>query len=127
MSNINIEGVSDDMADIEYDASSESEDSSDSLESGDLDISICKDIDDLIDSCHTLHANIIVANNLLGNITDNINKIQCINVIYEGDKMNFYDLLELLHENAINNIKAGRPNGFENQLLDNAINNSVFV
>ena len=110
----NIEGVTD----IEYDACSESGDSSESDDFSDLDISICKDIDDLIDSCHTLHANIIVANNLLGNITDKINRIQSINVIYEGDKMDFYELLELLHENAIKNIKEGRPSGFENQLLD---------
>ena len=101
--------------DNEYDACSESGDSSDS---NDSDISICKDINDLIDSCHELHANIIVANNLLGNITDKINKIQSINVIYEGDTIELYDLLELLHTNAINNIKEGRPSGFENQLLD---------
>ena len=31
--------------------------------------------------------------------------------------MDLYDLLELLHTNAINNIKEGRPSGFENQLL----------
>jgi hypothetical protein len=104
----------------DYDASSESDASSD------LDISICKDINDLVDSCHELHANVIIANNLLGNITDNINKIQTINVIYEGETMNFYDLLELLHKNAINNIKEGRPNEFENQLLK-AIDISVFV
>lgn len=110
----NIEELSDGTADKEYDACSESGDSS---ESDDLDISISKDIDDLIDSCHELHANIIVANNLLSNITNKINRIQSINVIYEGDKMDFYDLLELLHENAINNIKEGRSNSFENQLL----------
>ena len=111
----NIDEVTDGITDIEYDACSESGDSSDS---DDLDISISKDIDDLIDSCHTLHANIIVANNLLDNITDKINRIQSINVIYEGNKMDFYELLELLHENAIKNIKEGRPSGFENQLLD---------
>ena len=107
----NIDGVTDSVIDNEYDACS------DSTESEDLDISISKDIDDLIDSCHTLHSNIIVANNLLGNITDKINRIQSINVIYKGDKMNFYELLELLHENAIKNIKEGRPSGFEHQLL----------
>ena len=119
----NIKELSDGITDIEYDACSESGDSS---ESDDLDISISKDINDLIDSCHELHANIIVANNLLDNITDKINRIQSINVIYEGDKMNFYDLLELLHENAINNIKEGRSNSFEHQLLK-AIDISVFV
>jgi len=119
----NNEGVCDGITDIEYDACSESGDSS---ESDDLDISISKDIDDLIDSCHTLHANIIVANNLLSNITNKINRIQSINVIYEGDKMDFYDLLELLHTNAINNIKEGRSNSFEHQLLK-AIDISVFV
>lgn len=103
--------------DNEYDACSES---------GDLDISISKDIDDLIDSCHTLHSNVIIANNLLGNITDKINKIQSINVIYEGDKIDFYELLELLHTNAINNIKEGRSNNFEHQLLK-AIDISVFA
>ena len=102
------------ITDINYDACSESDDSSDSSE---LDISISKDIDDLINSCYTLHANIIIANKLLSNITDKINRIQSINVIYEGDKMDLYDLLELLHTNAINNIKEGRPSGFENQLL----------
>ena len=106
------------VTDINYDACSESGDSSDSSDSSELDISISKDIDDLINSCHTLHANIIVANNLLDNITDKINRIQSINVIYEGNKMDFYELLELLHENAIKNIKEGRPSGFENQLLD---------
>jgi len=102
---------------IDYDTSSESSDSSDS---------ICNDINDLIDSCHELHANVIIANNLLSNITDKINKIQTINVIYEGKKMDFYDLLELLHINALNNIKEGKPNSFENELLK-AINISVFV
>jgi hypothetical protein len=113
----------------EYDACSESGDSSessDSSESGDLDISICKDIDDLIHSCHTLHTNVIIANNLLGNITDKINKIKSINVIYEGEIMDFYDLLELLHVNTLNNIKEGRSNSFEHQLLK-AIDISVFV
>ena len=122
MSNIEKEGGYG-ITDIEYDACSESGDSS---ESDDLDISISKDIDDLIDSCHTLHANIIVANNILSNITDKINRIKSINVIYEGEKMDFYDLLELLHENAINNIKEGRSNSFEHQLLK-AIDISVFV
>ncbi len=102
---------------IDYDASSDSGESNDS---------ICKDIDYLIDSCHELHANVIIANNLLSNITDKINRIQNINVIYEGEKMDFYDLLELLHVNAINNIKEGNPNSFENELLK-AINISVFV
>ena len=94
-------GITDGIADIEYDACSESGNSS---ESDDLDISISKDIDDLIDSCHELHANIIVANNILSNITDKVNKIQSINIIYEGEKIDFYDLLELLHKNAIKNI-----------------------
>ena len=31
--------------------------------------------------------------------------------------MDFYNLLELLHENAIKNVKEGRPIEFENQLL----------
>ena len=129
MSNIIIDGMTNGMTDgmtnIEYDASNESGDSSDSNESDILDISISKDINDLINSCYTLHANIIVANNLLGNITDKINKIQCINVTHEGNKMDFYDLLELLHKNAINNIKEGKPSDFENQLLK-AINICVF-
>jgi len=102
---------------IDYDASSDSSDSSDS---------ICKDIDYLIDSCHELHANVIIANNLLSSITDKINRIQNINVIYEGKQMDFYELLELLHINALNNIKEGRQNNFENELLK-AINISVFV
>ena len=102
---------------IDYDASSDSGESNDS---------ICNDINDLIESCHELHENVIIANNLLSNITDKINRIQTINVIYEGEKMDFYDLLELLHVNAINNIKEGNPNSFENELLK-AINISVFV
>ena len=102
---------------IDYDASSDSSESNDS---------ICNDINDLIESCHELHANVIIANNLLSSITDKINRIQNINVIYEGEKMDFYDLLELLHVNAINNIKEGNPNSFENELLK-AINISVFV
>ena len=113
----NIEELSDGVIDNEYDACSES---------GDLDISISKDIDYLIDSCHELHANVILANNLLSNIADKINRIQSINVIYEGDKIDFYELLELLHTNAINNIKEGRSNSFENQLLK-AIDISVFA
>ena len=111
------EGFDNEGFDNEYDACSDS---------GDLDISISKDIDDLINSCHTLHSNVIIANNLLGNITDKINRIQSINVIYEGDKIDFYELLELLHTNAINNIKEGRSNSFENQLLK-AIDISVFA
>jgi hypothetical protein len=105
------------VTNIDYDASSDSSESNDS---------ICNDIDDLINSCHELHANVIIANNLLSNITDKINRIQNINVIYEGKKMDFYELLELLHVNALNNIKEGRPNNFENELLK-AINISVFV
>lgn len=114
---------SDDIADInsvhnsDYDASSDS---------SALDDSICKDINDLVDSCHTLHANVIIANNLLDNITDKINSNQTINVIYEGEKMGFYNLLELLHKNAINDVKEGRPNGFENQLL-NAISSMNII
>jgi hypothetical protein len=103
---------SDDIADIN------SVHNSDSSDSSALDDFICKDINDLVDSCHTLHANVIIANNLLDSITDKINSNQTINVIYEGEKMDFYDLLELLHKNAINDIKEGRPNGFENQLLN---------
>jgi hypothetical protein len=105
---------------IDYDTSSESSDSSDSNNS------ICKDIDDLIDSCHELNANVIIANNLLSSITDKINRIQSINFIYEGEKMDFYDLLELLHVNALNNIKEGKQNSFENELLK-SINISLFV
>jgi len=105
------------VTNIDYDASSDSSDSNNS---------ICNNINDLIESCHELHANVIIANNLLSNITDKINRIQNINVIYEGKKMDFYDLLELLHVNAINNIKEGNPNSFENELLK-AINISVFV
>jgi len=122
----NIEELSNDVIDNEYDVCSESGDSIKSDDFSDLDISICKDIDDLIDSCHELNANVIIANNLLSSITDKINRIQSINVIYEGEKMDFYDLLELLHVNALNNIKEGKPNSFENELLK-AINISVFV
>jgi len=105
------------VTNIDYDTSSDSSESNDS---------ICNDINDLIESCHELHANVIIANNLLSSITDKINRIQNINVIYEGKKMDFYDLLELLHVNALNNIKEGRQNNFENELLK-AINISVFV
>ena len=122
----NIDRVTDGVIDNEYDACSESGDSIKSDDFSDLDISISKDIDDLINSCHTLHSNVIIANNLLDNITDKINRIQSINVIYEGDKMDFYKLLELLHENAIKNIKEGKSNSFEHQLLK-AIDISVFA
>ena len=119
MSNIHDASDINSVHNSDYDASSDSDVSRDS------NISISNDINALIDSCHELHANVIVANNLLGNITDKINNIQTINVIYNGEKMDFYDLLELLHIEALKDIEGGRPSRFEEALID-SINNSVF-
>jgi len=102
----------------DYDASSDSDASNDSYNL------ICKDIDDLINSCHELHANIIVANDLLSNIT-NINVNKSINIEYDGVTMEFYKLIETLHTEALKNIEAGIPSNFDD-LVINAITKSVF-
>ena len=86
---------------------------------------ICKDIDDIINSCHELHANIIVANDLLSNITNNINRYKPISIEYDGITMEFYKLIGILHTEALKNIEAGRQSNFDD-LLINAINKSVF-
>ena len=105
----------------EYDASDDSESFSDSS-----DTSLYNDIDNLIDTCHELHANIIIANDVLSNIKDKINRLHTINIIYDGVKMDFHELLESLHKEALENIEKGRTNMFEDQLIK-SIHNSVFV
>jgi len=91
----------------------------------DLDNSVTDDINSLIDTCHKLHANIIDADSLLGNIKDIINMgDDTIYIISDGIEIDFYDFLESLHKEAISNIEEGVPNRFENALL-NAIDKLV--
>jgi hypothetical protein len=84
----------------------------------DLDNSITNDINDLINNCHKLHATIIEANNLLDNIKDKIDMHNSITIMSDGVQSDFYELLELHHKDALSNIEAGRPNIFEDALLD---------
>ena len=109
----------DDTANINSVHNSDSDTSNESYNS------ICKDIDDIINSCHELHANIIVANDILSNITNNINRYKPINIEYDGITMEFYKLIGILHTEALKNIEAGRQSNFDD-LLINAINKSVF-
>lgn len=86
-----------------------------------LDNSVTEDINSLIDTCHKLHANIIDADNLLGNIKGMITSDDISDTIYimnGGVEMDFYDFLESLHKEAISNIEDGVPNRFEDALLD---------
>lgn len=87
-----------------------------------LDNSIIEDINSLINTCHTLHTNIIEADNLLGNINDSINMSDNISdtiyIMNGGVEMDFYDFLESLHKEAILNIEEGVPNRFEDALLN---------
>ena len=92
---------------------------SDNISVTDLDNSVTEDINSLIDTCYKLHANIIDADNLLGNIKDIINMgDDTIYIISDGIEMDFYDFLESLHKEAISNIEDGVPNRFEDALLD---------
>ena len=101
---------------------------SDNISVTDLDNSVTEDINSLIDTCHRLHANIIGADNLLGNIKDRIDMSDDISdtiyIISDGVEMDFYDFLESLHKEAISNIEEGVPNSFEDALL-NAIDKLV--
>ena len=83
-----------------------------------LDNSIIEDINSLINTCHTLHTNIVEADNLLGNIKDSINTSDNIYIMNGGVEMDFYDFLESLHKEAISNIEEGMPNSFEDALLN---------
>jgi hypothetical protein len=83
-----------------------------------LDNSITEDINNLVDSCHELHANIIEADKLLNNIKDRINISDTIYIIHNGVQMDFYDLLESLHTEALLNIEEGLHNSFEDTLLN---------
>jgi len=87
-----------------------------------LDNSIIEDINSLITTCHTLHTNIVEADNLLGNIKDSINMSDNISdtiyIMNGGVEMDFYDFLESLHKEAISNIEEGMPNSFEDALLN---------
>ena len=83
-----------------------------------LDNSIIEDINSLITTCHTLHTNIVEADNLLGNIKDSINTSDNIYIMNGGVEMDFYEFLESLHKETISNIEEGMPNSFEDALLN---------
>ena len=88
------------------------------------DISICNEIGQLINQCHQLHNYIDNSFETLHNIKYLINTHTNINVLYNGSILDFDELLENLHKEALENIKGGIKNYFGQKLLDtlNTIN-----
>ena len=92
--------------DSDSDSDSDSEDSS-----------ICNEIGQLINQCHQLH-------NYIDNSFETLHNMQYlitdtnINVLYNGSIFDFNELLENLHNEALEDIKGGTKNYFGQKLLD---------
>lgn len=81
------------------------------------DISVCEEIGQLIERCEELHDHIHNSFKTLQNINSLVENHQNINVTYNEWTGDFDDVLELFHEEAINNIKNDKPSCFGNELL----------
>ena len=95
------------MSNSDSDSDSDSEDSS-----------ICNEIGQLINQCHQLHNYIDNSFETLQNIKYLINTRTNINILYNGSILDFNELLENLHNEALENIKGGIKNYFGQKLLD---------
>jgi hypothetical protein len=89
------------------------------------DISVCEEIGQLIEQCQSLHEYIHNSFNTLKNIHSLVENHNNITVTYNDWTGDFDELLELFHQEAINNIKDGKPNMFSQELLK-MIDDTIF-
>jgi hypothetical protein len=81
------------------------------------DISVCEEIGQLIDQCHQLHEHIHNSFETLKNVTELLNNNTDIYIINNEVKYNLGELIESLHNKALNNIKEKGYSKFGNDLL----------
>jgi len=81
------------------------------------DISVCEEIGQLIEQCQSLHEHIHTSFKTLKNIHSLVENHNTINVTYNDWTGDFYELLELFHQDAMNNIKDGKSSMFSQELL----------
>ncbi len=89
------------------------------------DISVCEEIGQLIERCEELHDHIHTSYETLKNIHSLVENRQNINVTYNEWTGDFEELLEGLHQQALENIKENKPSGFGNYVI-NVISECVF-
>jgi hypothetical protein len=82
------------------------------------DISVCDEIGQLIDQCHQLHEHIHNSFETLNNIKHLVGTSNNITVTYNGSTSDFDEVLESLHTEALENIKAGNKSNFGQRLID---------
>jgi hypothetical protein len=90
------------------------------------DISICEEIEELIEKCKEFHNHIHSCFETLENIQSlfllNNNNINVTHNNWTGD---FNELLQLFHQNALTKIKNGQPSIFGEELLK-MLDNTTF-
>jgi hypothetical protein len=81
------------------------------------DISVCEEIGQLIEQCESLHEHIHNSFETLKNIHSLVENQNNITVTYNKWTGDFNELLELFHQDAMNNIKDDKPSMFSQELL----------
>ncbi len=89
-----------------------------SISSSDSDISVCNDIEQLIQQCEQLHEHINNSFNLLQNLSEMLETNNNITILNNGILINLSELLESLHMKALNDIKENKNNNFGYELLN---------
>jgi hypothetical protein len=89
------------------------------------DISVCEEIGQLIEQCESLHDHIHNSFDTLKNIHSLVENNNNIIVTYNDWSGDFDEVLELFHQDAMNNIKDGKESMFSQELLK-MIDDTVF-
>lgn len=89
------------------------------------DISVCNEIGRLIENCQQLHDHIHNSFDTLKNIHSLVENHNNIIVTYNDWTGDFEELLELFHEEALNNIKNDKSSVFGQELLK-MIDDTIF-
>jgi hypothetical protein len=76
---------------------------------------VLNDIDEIIQRCQNITLQVNNSDKALNNVKS---LMQIINVSYRGAEGDFSELLDVLHDNAISNIKNGAPSNFTENLLE---------
>lgn len=81
------------------------------------DIPVCEEIGKLIQNCEQLEKDIHASFETLNNVKSLVKNNNSIVVTYNDWTGNFDELLELFHDEALNNIKNGKSSNFGQELL----------
>jgi len=81
-------------------------------------ISICEELNDLIERCQEYHYHLHCAHETLAALEKLIDTHRNIIVSFDGWMGDFDELLEKLHKNALDNIVEKGENNFGKQLLN---------